>query len=328
MNFEPRSLALLLSALPAACRLTPSDTANAVPTPHRVTHTGGAGPRILAVVAHPDDEISFAGTLFKTATYLDGVCDVAVITNGEGGFKYATLSERIYGEELTEETVGRAHLPHIRKLELEAGCRLLGVRNLYFFEQKDHRYTTDLAEVLGPDARVWDVAEVLTGLRRLLQTYRYDFVFTLSPTNSTHAHHRAATLLALDAVGSLPENERPVVLCTRSPSDETIPARSPLPGLPGTKVLPEAFVFDRTQKFGHRQSLDYKIVINWAIAEHKSQGTMQRLMNRGDHETYLLFESNPPDAAVRTRQLFEQLAGDQFPSKTYSSSAGTNATNQ
>ena len=64
------------------------------------------GPRILCVVAHPDDEIAFAATLYQTALALEGACDVAVITNGEGGFKYSTLSEPIYGLELTEEAVG------------------------------------------------------------------------------------------------------------------------------------------------------------------------------------------------------------------------------
>jgi hypothetical protein len=57
----------------------------------RVSDQVGDGPRVLCVVAHPDDEIAFAGALYKTATLLDSVCDLVTITNGEGGFKYATL---------------------------------------------------------------------------------------------------------------------------------------------------------------------------------------------------------------------------------------------
>ena len=50
------------------------------PFPYRqhLTDHDGTGPRILAVVAHPDDEISFAGTLYKTSHFLAGRCDVAV----------------------------------------------------------------------------------------------------------------------------------------------------------------------------------------------------------------------------------------------------------
>ena len=80
----------------------------------RVSDQIGDGPRVLCVVAHPDDEIAFAGVLYKTATFLDGVCDLVTITNGEGGFKYATLAEPLYGLELTDEVVGRRHLPEIR----------------------------------------------------------------------------------------------------------------------------------------------------------------------------------------------------------------------
>ena len=48
-----------------------------------------------------------------------------MITNGEGGFKYATLAERYYGAELTREGVGRARLPALRRAELLEGAGLL-----------------------------------------------------------------------------------------------------------------------------------------------------------------------------------------------------------
>ena len=52
---------------------------------------------------------------------MKGSVDLALITNGEGGYKYSTLAEDIYGLELTDEEVGRKYLPDIRKKELEAG---------------------------------------------------------------------------------------------------------------------------------------------------------------------------------------------------------------
>jgi len=38
-----------------------------------------------------------------------------VITNGEGGYRYSLLAEPVYGVALTDEAVGRAALPEIRK---------------------------------------------------------------------------------------------------------------------------------------------------------------------------------------------------------------------
>ena len=286
----------------------------------------GRGPRILCVVAHPDDEIAFAGTLYKAASHLDGRCDVATLTNGEGGFKYATLAERLYGLELTDETVGRRELPAIRARELMASCRLLGVHAIYFFGQTDHRYTQDVLEVLGPDAEVWRLAEVRPALSELLQRNRYDFVLTLAPTAETHGHHKAATILALEAAAACDPALRPVVLCVQGGSNgEDPPAPQPLAGFPETRLRTEpSFVFDRKQRFGYRERLDYSIVANWAIAEHKSQGTMQLLAGRGEREVYRLFDQNAPGAEAAARALFEALAEPQFSARSYGASAGTN----
>jgi len=318
------ALATILAA--SACSLR----APAQPRVHHLSDVhhdagGEAAPRLLVVVAHPDDEIAFAGTLYKTSSLLGGVCDVLTITNGEGGFKYSTLAESIYGLELTEEEVGRAHLPEIRERELVAGCKLLGVHDLILLRQKDHRYTQDPGEVLGADGP-WDLEFVRAELRARLAE-GYDFVLTLAPTATTHGHHQAATLLALEAAHDLPEARRPVVMCTRSSlADEPAPTMTELPGYPLTRIrVTEPLVFDLRQKFGFRDSLDYRIVANWAIAEHKSQGTMQLAVNGGDQEHYFVFDLSPPDAEERARDLFTALSAPQFEQKTYEASAGTNA---
>ena len=100
---EARLLRLLSTAchLAAACA-TPAGSARV-----NVTEVqDDASPHILCILAHPDDETVFAGTLYKTATHLGGACDILLITNGEGGFKYSTLAERIYDLELTDELIG------------------------------------------------------------------------------------------------------------------------------------------------------------------------------------------------------------------------------
>ena len=40
---------------------------------------------------------------------LDGACDVVTITNGEGGYKYAVLAQRLYGRPLTDDEGENAH---------------------------------------------------------------------------------------------------------------------------------------------------------------------------------------------------------------------------
>ena len=201
-----RLAATLLLAL-AAC--TGAGTGARVEVTPR---SGAQGPRVLAVVAHPDDETAFAGALYKITTHLGGVCDLVVLTNGEGGFKYATLAERVYGAELTDESVGRAELPAIRKREMVDAARILGVRSVEFLGQTDHRYTTDVSEVLGEGAAVWNLALVRRELAEALAEERYDFVFALAPSTTTHAHHQAATALAAEAVLARPEGSRPVML--------------------------------------------------------------------------------------------------------------------
>ena len=71
-------------------------------------------PHVLIVTAHPDDEISCSATVYKITHELKGVVDLALITNGEGGYKYSTLAEAYYNLELTDEKVGRENLPRIR----------------------------------------------------------------------------------------------------------------------------------------------------------------------------------------------------------------------
>src|SRR5690606_3771002 len=86
-----------------------------------------AEPRILAVIAHPDDATAFAASLYVSSRHLGGRSEVFVITNGEGGFKYSGLAERLYGAPLTIEAVGRARLPDLRRYEMVQSALILGV---------------------------------------------------------------------------------------------------------------------------------------------------------------------------------------------------------
>lgn len=273
--------------------------------------------KVLIVNAHPDDESACAATVYKITRDLKGIVDIVLVTNGEGGYKYSTLAEDIYGMELTDEQVGREHLPTIRKKEMMAGGAIIGLRNYFFLDNLDHQYTLNADSVLQ---YVWNVTSIKQRLRSILQKGQYDYVFCLLPTEDTHGHHKSTTILALQTVQELPSTtKRPVVLgVSASKAGEIIPFTG-LQGYPITTISDgKPFVsFDRTKKFGFRDRLDYKIIVNWLIAEHKSQGTMQLFMNQGDVENFWFFDMNDSAARDRLLQLFQQLNTVTFRSRTY-----------
>lgn len=261
-------------------------------------------PKILLVTAHPDDDAIFSATVFKTTHLLKGKVDLALMTNGEGGYRYSTLGNFIYNKELDKEEEGRAYLPGIRKQELMSGGEIVGIRNYYFFDQLDESYSEDVAIPMGS----WDVDYIRERLKGIITEEAYDFVFTMLPSETTHAHHKASALLALQAVESLPENERPLIFATTiADSAGSEMEYTQLPDYPVTRRMQgeEPLTFDRTKKFGHDDRMDYKIIANWVIAEHKSQGTMQLLMNRGDIEQYWPYDMNKADELTKAADFFE-----------------------
>ncbi|MFN8360688.1 MAG: PIG-L family deacetylase [Candidatus Kapaibacterium sp.] len=281
-------------------------------------HAAENAPKVLIVTAHPDDETGFAASVYKITHDLKGKVDLALVTNGEAGFKYSTLAEDIYGAELTDEAVGRELLPTIRKREIMAGGKIIGIRNYYFFDQKDTHYTLDCDTVL---TQVWNVKWVREKLKELILREKYDYIFCLLPTPETHGHHKAATILALQSLSELEPADRPIILgCTVSEKTDT--AQVNYRGLYGfrlTAVLSgkPTFFFDRTQKFGFKDNLNYKVVVNWLIAEHKSQGVMQLGMNRGDTENFWYFDVNPPSAIPKVEKFFESLKVLNYKKKQY-----------
>lgn len=263
-------------------------------------------PKVLLVTAHPDDDALFSATVFKTTHLLDGDVDLALMTNGEGGYTYSTLGNYIYDRQLDKEEIGREYLPGIRKRELMAGGKIVGLRNYFFFDQVDDKFSTDIKNAMTK----WDTDWIKQRLKKILKEEEYDFVFTMTPTEDTHAHHKASAILALQVIQELPKNERPVVLATDivgSTEDST--EYSQLNGYPVSKLMEgqPPMLFDRTQTFGHENRLNYKIIANWVIAEHKSQGTMQLLMGRGNVEQYWPYAINTKDQVAKARSFFKAV---------------------
>lgn len=265
------------------------------------------GPRVLLMMAHPDDESVCAASLYMITQEQGGVVDLAVITNGEGGFRHSYLAGRYHGLALSEEAVGREHLPAIRKQELMAGGRHVGVRNYFFLDERDHEYTRDVDVVLR---EVWEVVRVKAWIQRLVERGGYDWIFCMLPTPETHGHHQAATILALRAVSELPMDERPGVLAVGETGVSD--AADSFVGLEGHAITRIAGaepvgVVDRTRKVRDGSRLDYRVVVNWLIAEHRSQGSLQLLMNKGETETFWSFELNGRSRTDAAEELIESL---------------------
>ena len=265
---------------------------------------------MLLVTAHPDDEGAFAAAVYRISHGLGGNVDLAVVTDGSGGYSYSHLAEPIYGLKLTDEAVARQYLPAIRKQELMAGGNVIGLRNYFFLDQFDHAFTLNADTVLQ---HVWDATFVRQRLRQIMERGTYDFVFVHLPMTTIHGHHQSATILALEAAREIDGVAKPVVLASfpGSKSDTTAFEFDGVPGYPITKLRDpdQVFVFDRTTPLDESGRLNYQIIVNWMIAEHRSQGTMQLYMNAWDIERFWIFDANDSGAGAETEALFRRLEG-------------------
>jgi N-acetylglucosamine malate deacetylase 2 len=258
--------------------------------------------RVLLVVAHPDDEYEVAGTVYRISKELSGTVDQVIITDGEAGYRYSSLATPYYGIDLTDEAVGRARLPGIRKEEAQRAGRILGIHHQWFLNEKDDRFTLDAGQSLHGS---WHEERILRVLQQRLSKGHYDFVFVLLPSEQTHGEHKAASILALKAVEHLPVSRRPIVLGAQAGGGDPAPYQS-LSGYPltATDSLRPQFQFDRNTRFGYQQSLSYQIVVDWVIAEHKSQGLFQTRCQQDRFENFWLFTVNGTSAAGEAKSLF------------------------
>jgi N-acetylglucosamine malate deacetylase 2 len=262
--------------------------------------------RVLLVVAHPDDEYELAGTVYRISKELFGTVDQIIITNGEAGYRYSSLAVSYYGIDMTNEAVGRARLPDIRKEEARRAGRILGIQHQWFLNEKDDRFTLDAGESLHQS---WHEQRILGALQQRLSKGHYDFVFVLLPSEQTHGEHKAASILALEAIERLPEGQRPIVLGAQAGGVDPVPYKS-LSGYPitATDSPNPQFQFDRNTRFGYQESLSYQIVVDWVIAEHKSQGLFQTRCLQDRFENFWLFTVNRTSATGRAESLFAAIA--------------------
>jgi len=150
----------------------------------------------------------------------------------------------------------------------------------------------------------WNVNSILTRLEIVLARGQYDFVLAPFPWADAGGHHRAATLLAIRALARFDGQPRPVLLGAfikggtfEADTEETA----------GFSGEPD-FDFDRSRKFGFNDALDYHIIANWVIAEHKSQGMYQTNVGRFTNEYFWVYNRADPETQARASDLFALLS--------------------
>jgi hypothetical protein len=86
-------------------------------------------------------------------------------------------------------------------------------------------------------------------------------------------------------------------------------------------VTPNAlFHFDRDAHFGYRDSLNYQIVVDWIIAEHKSQGLFQNRCLQDRFEHFWVFRAGK-DMPGDSSEIFSGILSS--PGKTKQAEAAT-----
>lgn len=146
--------------------------------------------RVLVVFPHPDDEaFAAAGTVAK---YIDGGAEVtyACLTLGEMGRNMGI-----------PPFANRVTLPEIRKEELMASCRAIGIQDLRMLGFHDKMIEFEDPQLLD------------NTLLALLEELTPSLVITFYPGYSVHPDHDATGAAVIRAVSGLPAAERPIVHC-------------------------------------------------------------------------------------------------------------------
>ena len=272
------------------------------------------GPKVLVVTAHPDDETGFSVSLFKITHELKGIVDMAVMTDGGGGFADSQLGAMYYGLNLTDSLVARTHLPLIRKQEILDAAKIMGLRNIYFMEQPDDWYTLDPTPYIS--GKNWDIPFIEKRLDLILAERQYDYVITMLPHAGQHGHHKTAVLMALRAVQRFKGPHKPIIIAGSPLSANVKPVEfAMLEGFPETKIKSNAptFTLNRAFRFKENDKVSYKIVADWVIAAYKSQGAIQENgIHKTDFEVYRYFDINDPKGIKQVQDLFQQLANSGF----------------
>jgi bacillithiol biosynthesis deacetylase BshB2 len=144
---------------------------------------------VLVVLPHPDDESGMSGTLawhIQQGTPVTYLC----LTLGEMG---RNMGNPPFANRMT--------LPAVRKKELEASCRSIGITDLRLMGLHDK--TIEFEDQDALDARI----------RSVIDEVKPSLILTFYPGYSVHPDHDATGAAVVRTVQRLPAGERPTVHC-------------------------------------------------------------------------------------------------------------------
>jgi LmbE family N-acetylglucosaminyl deacetylase len=143
-----------------------------------------SSPRLLVVVAHPDDETFGCGSILRSAADEGMVTAVLCATRGEAG------------ESAIDVAPGE--LASVREAETRAAGEVLGVSQIEFLDFHDSGMSGPAGDTTLVAAPINEVAHQI---RERIEAFRPDVVVTLDAGDGhrDHAHIRDATLAAVDA---------------------------------------------------------------------------------------------------------------------------------
>jgi bacillithiol biosynthesis deacetylase BshB2 len=153
---------------------------------------GGVGVErhVLVVLPHPDDETFGTGGTIYSFTKQGVPVTVACGTLGEMG---RNMGKPYFAT--------RESLPLLRERELRSACRILGVRDLRLLGLRDKTIEFE------------DREQLAIRILKLIRELRPTLVITHFPGHGVHPDHNALGAATVHAVGKLPPDERPRVLC-------------------------------------------------------------------------------------------------------------------
>lgn len=266
---------------------------------------------LLVVIAHPDDETLFSAFIHSLTQKVEANVDFVCLTNGEGGFRHSSASEFLYGNlHLSDETNAREHLSRIRQEELFNSGKILSIRRIFFYNQIDLKYTTDVESIFNEQ---WNKTLISQLLEETLR-YGYDFLLIFLPNGNSHGHHTASALIALETIERLKKDSNfKMKIPTVIGGSEFVLTSPLIPFNSLSKVENKTFRFDRRWKLNCQRDhlLDYNLIVLWTCAAHKTQGglipsTLTSLAR--DYEEYFYFSINDDVRRLKSvENLFKDL---------------------
>ncbi|MCS7068686.1 MAG: PIG-L family deacetylase [Meiothermus sp.] len=155
--------------------------------------------RILAIFAHPDDESFFcAGTLAKLASQGHEVYLVCATRGEQGEIRHPRIDPALYPK-------GPAR-GRLRQAELEAACRILGLRPPLFLDYQDSGYPLEVARANPQGFMHQELHQVENLLLTQIAQIRPRLLIGFDPQgyygHADHIHLHRATLGAFWRAGN------------------------------------------------------------------------------------------------------------------------------